>query len=237
MSFPVPPQVSPIARQLALLQLASPALPIGAFSYSEAIESLVETGRVRSAADLTDWLRQELRVGFIGLEAAAMMKAWGAIKRGDDCELCAWNDWISALRETEELRLQSWQMGRSLLTLAQNLEPSLVQSGIEKLEPLNYAIALAAVAVHWQLSPADTLLVYLQSWASNLVSAGVRAIPIGQTQGQQILVNLRADLTQAVDRCQQMAKSEDDQDWFACGWGLSIASMTHEAQYSRLFRS
>ena len=233
----MPPATSPIARQLALLQLASPALPVGAFSYSEAIESLVETGRVRSAVDLTNWLRQELRVGSIRLETAALLKALGAIERGDDRELCAWNDWISALRETEELRLQSWQMGRSLLTLAQDLEPPLIQPGVQNLEPLNYAIALAGLAVHWQLSPADTLLVYLQSWASNLVSAGVRAIPIGQTQGQQILVNLRVDLAQAVDRCQKMVESEDDRSWFACGWGLSIASMTHETQYSRLFRS
>lgn len=225
------------ARSLALLQLASPALPVGAFSYSEAIESLVEAGRVRSAADLADWLRQELRVGSIRLEAAALVKAREAIDQGDRTALHYWNQWISALRETEEFRLQSWQMGRSLVTLAKDLQPpdeTLVQLGFES---VNYAIAFASLAAHWQLSPADMLTAYLQSWVSNLVSAGVRSIPIGQTQGQQTLLSLWPDLTEAIAEIQHLAAAEDDQDWFACGWGLSIASMTHETQYSRLFRS
>ncbi|TAD77190.1 MAG: urease accessory protein UreF [Oscillatoriales cyanobacterium] len=225
------------ARSLALLQLASPALPVGSFSYSEAIESLVEAGRVRSAADLADWLRQELRVGSIRLEAVALVKAREAIDQGNSAAIHDWNQWISALRETEEFRLQSWQMGRSLVTLAKDLQPpdeTLVQL---RLEPVNYAIAFASLAAHWHLTPAEMLTAYLQSWVSNLVSAGVRSIPIGQTQGQQTLLNLWPDVAEAIAEIQELATAETDQDWFACGWGLSIASMTHETQYSRLFRS
>lgn len=237
MTMSTPTTTNEAARSLALLQLASPALPVGAFSYSEAIEALVEAGRVRSAADLADWLRQELRVGSIRLEAAALVKARTAIDQNDLTALHYWNQWISALRETEEFRLQSWQMGRSLVTLAKDLQPpdhTLLQlSG----EAVNYAIAFASLAAHWQLTPAEMLTAYLQSWVSNLVSAGVRSIPIGQTQGQQTLLDLWPDLTEAIAEVQQLATAEDDQDWFACGWGLSIASMIHETQYSRLFRS
>lgn len=235
---PIPTTMSePLSRSLALLQLASPALPVGAFSYSEAIETLVDKGRVRSAADLTDWLRQELRVGSIRLEAAALLQARQAIEQGDRDSIHHWNQWISALRETEELRLQSWQMGRSLVTLAKDLNPTDAALVALNLQPVNYAIAFASLAAHWQLSHAEMLTAYLQSWASNLVSAGVRSIPIGQTQGQQTLLNLWPDLTAAIAEIQQLATADTDDDWFACGWGLSIASMIHETQYSRLFRS
>lgn len=102
---------------LCLLQLASPALPVGAYSYSEGLETLVNTGTIGNEQSLKHWLEQELRYGAIRLEAAVMVRAYQSAQLDDTQALGYWNNWLSALRETEELRQQSWQMGRSLIRL------------------------------------------------------------------------------------------------------------------------
>ncbi len=223
-----------IASLLPLLQLTSPALPVGAYSYSEGIEALVDRGQVTTAEALHHWLTQELGCGAIRLEAAVMVRAYRALGMAGGKETIAtWNDWLSALRETEELRAQSWQMGRSLLRLLKDLgcSPELIPA--ESQENWNFAIAFAIAAVHWQIPLETALLGYLYSWASNLVSAGVRLIPLGQTAGQQLLLHLHTDIHRATQTILLLA----DEDLYACGWGVSLASMAHETQYSRLFRS
>jgi urease accessory protein len=109
---------------LSLLQLASPALPVGAYSYSEGIETLVHQGQISHADALAQWLTEELERGAIRLEAAVMMRAYRAWQQQDSASLVTWNDWLSAVRDGEELRNQSWQMGRSLLRLVGDLEPA-----------------------------------------------------------------------------------------------------------------
>ena len=112
-------------RLLKLLQLASPALPVGAYSYSEGIETLVENGAIASSQSLKHWLVQELNYGAIRIEAAVMVRAYQVAALADVAALVYWNQWLSAARETEELRQQSWQMGRSLLRLLLELQPQL----------------------------------------------------------------------------------------------------------------
>lgn len=107
---------------LCLLQLASPALPVGAYSYSEGLETLVDTGKIDNETPLKQWLTQELRYGAIRIEAAVMLRAYQAAELGDTKVLVYWNNWLSAFRETEELRQQSWQMGRSLIRLFLELQ-------------------------------------------------------------------------------------------------------------------
>ena len=217
---------------LKLLQLASPALPVGAYSYSEGLEFLVEAGKIGNATDLEHWMVQELRYGAIRLEAAVMVRSYGASQNQDFDRLQFWNHWLSATRETEELRSQSWQMGRSLLRLFQDLHPQvLIPPGLAK--ECNFAIAFGFVAAAWEIDLNSATIGYLHSWATNLVSAGIKLIPLGQTAGQRLLLKLQPVLEQAVPEILTLL----DNDLNSCGWGLALASMTHETQYSRLFRS
>lgn len=217
---------------LALLQLVSPTLPVGAYTYSEGIETLVQTDQIASATALEQWLSQELRYGAIRVEAAVVSRAYQAALYSDWDRLTYWNQWLTAFRETTELREQSWQMGRSLARLLSDLRPQ-VQTLIELEEPCNFAIAFAVAAANWKIDRATSVLGYLQSWAANLVNAGVRLIPLGQTQGQQILLNLSAQLEQTHNQALEL----QDAQLACCSWGVSIASMNHEILYSRLFRS
>ncbi|HEY9643748.1 MAG TPA: urease accessory protein UreF [Coleofasciculaceae cyanobacterium] len=218
---------------LRLLQLSSPALPVGAYSYSEGLETLVQAETVTNLQSLQHWLTQELQYGAIRLEAIALLNAYQAVQAEDWDSLKSENQWLSAFRETEELREQSWQMGRSLTRLLLQLQPEMEPQIAACGEPCNFAIAFALAACHWQIDPQTAVLGYLQSWASNLVNAGVRLIPLGQTQGQRLLLNLYPQLQQTVE---SVLQRQEDEIW-NCGWGLAIASMTHETLYSRLFRS
>jgi len=227
--------VDPNTALLRLLQLASPALPVGAYSYSEGLEWLAETGSLTNGAALEHWLTQELRYGAVRLEAAVLLRAYRAMQAGDRPTVLGWNSWLSAARETAELRSQSWQMGRSLIRLIQELSfPDAPPADFTWLPgACNFAIAFGLTAAHWQIDQHSSLLAYLQSWATNLINAGVKLIPLGQTAGQQLLVNLQPILAQAAT---EILTLEDNQ-LETCGWGLTLASMNHETQYSRLFRS
>lgn len=221
---------------LRLLQLTSPALPVGAYSYSEGLEWAIDRGVITSAQQLQDWLVQDLNSGGIRIEGAVMVRAYRAISAGDHAGLSHWNQWLSASRETEELRNQSWQMGRSLLRLLDDLESVAgVEVGVDwvALTPCNFAVAFAIVAHHWQIPIEEALVGYLQSWASNLISAGIKLIPLGQTAGQQLLLNLSPTLVAARRSIPSLA----DDELRSSNWGVILASMGHEMQYSRLFRS
>ncbi len=218
---------------LALLQLTSPALPIGAYSYSEGLETLVEKGLIRSASDLQTWLNESLATGSIGVDLAVLLRAHRAWKRDDRETLIYWNHWLSATRETAELQQQSWQMGRSLLKLLQNLYPKNDWTAWDMTLNWNIAIVFAMAAGLANIDEQTAALGYAYSWASNGVSAGVKLIPLGQTAGQQLMLALTEPIAQAADR----ALSVEDDRLFSCNWGLTLASMAHETQYSRLFQS
>ncbi len=218
---------------LALLQLTSPALPIGAYSYSEALESLVEQGLIRSASDLQTWLEESLATGSISVDIAVLLRVHRAWHRGDRENILYWNSWLSATRETAELQQQSWQMGRSLLKLLKNLYPLEDWATWDMAVNWNIAIVFAIAAGLANIDEQTTALGYAYSWASNGVSAGVKLIPLGQTAGQQLMLALTEPIAQAADR----ALIVEDDRLFSCNWGLTLASMAHETQYSRLFQS
>jgi urease accessory protein len=224
---------------LRLLQLVSPALPVGAYSYSEGLETLVQAGAIANGAALEHWLTQELQHGAIRLEAAVVARIYTAAVQQDFSALHNWNQWLSAFRETAEMRQQSWQMGRSLVRLLQALQPDpLIQPSVQTLveacgEPCNFAVAFGIAAAAWQIDRVSASLGYLHSWAANLVNASVRLIPLGQTQGQQTLLSLYPQLEQTTIEILELPEDE----FGSCSWGLAIASMTHEMLYTRLFRS
>jgi urease accessory protein len=226
---------------LNLFQLASPALPVGAYSYSDGLEALVDSGAIANQHSLWQWLQQELRYGAIRLEAAVMMRAYSSVIRSDCEALGYWNAWLTATKETTELRSQSWQMGNSLMRLLLDVPAPQPMSPILSLPdvasaagtPCNYAIAFGIAAACWQIDLTASVLGYLHSWASHLIGAGVKLIPLGQTVGQQLLFELGPDLA----RCTKEVLALEDEQLSNCGWGLSLASMAHETQYTRLFRS
>jgi urease accessory protein len=236
---------------LNLLQLASPALPVGAYSYSEGLESLVNDGIITNLIQLENWLVDNLKFGSIQMEAAIMVRAYLAINQEDFTKLIYWQNWANATRDTAELRQQSLQMGRSLIKLFLNLSTAPVkslnidqdlQSNIidqirQQIEKDNnfchWAIAYGITAAHWQIDLNTAILGYLHSWLTNLINAGVKLIPLGQTDGQKLLWSMQPTIYQTTQNILELT----DDDLVTCNWGLSLASMTHESQYTRLFRS
>jgi urease accessory protein len=218
---------------LRLLQLASPALPVGAYSYSEGLEYAIEAGWVTNAAELRQWLEDGLRAGSVQIEAAIMGRAYRHWMAGDYEVARAWDAWLTASRETEELRGQSRDMGRALIRLLQQLESPDEQLAALSRWDGNFAAAFGIAAARWAIAPRPATLGYLQSWAANLISAGVKLIPLGQTDGQRLLVGLEPALARATDEVLRL----DDEELASSGFGMVLASCAHETQYTRLFRS
>ncbi|MDX2255182.1 MAG: urease accessory protein UreF [Pseudanabaenaceae cyanobacterium bins.39] len=230
---------------LRLMQLTSPMLPVGAYSYSEGIEYLCDRGIIHDEQTLTNWLSRELQTGFIKTEAAIAMQAYRSANIHDLARLQYWNAWLSATRESEEMRLASWQMGQSLIKLWQSLDQG--DQNFMQLLPTtrdnadgqgcNYAIAFGIVAASWAIVPDLIAYGYLYSWLSNLVSAAVRAVPLGQTLGQKVIFQLGDQILQTATSVMGYSDQDmrDQLEW--CGWGASLACANHETQYSRLFRS
>ncbi|MGB3311044.1 MAG: urease accessory protein UreF [Nodosilinea sp.] len=228
---------------LRLLQLTSPALPVGAYSYSEGLETLVEQDVVTTPAALTHWLEQELAHGLVAIDGAAVglvhdavtQAGWGDRDSGPSTALVAhFNQQLSALRDSEETRQQSWAMGRALVRIATDLHPDLKPWLDAPGSPCNFAVAFALVAVGWEIDARSAVLGYLHSWAANLITSAVKLIPLGQTVGQQMLLELYPVLEETCDRC-LAAQSLDD--LYLSSWGASLAAMQHETLYTRLFRS
>ncbi|BCL35068.1 urease accessory protein UreF [Nostoc sp. MS1] len=218
---------------LHILQLASSTLPVGAYSYSEGLETLVENGAIANQGTLQQWLEAELKYGAIRLEAAVMVRAMQAATIGEMETLRYWNFWLSAARETQELRNSSWQMGRSLMQLLSTIQPQIQPFAETVGNPCNYAVAFGIAAAHWQIDIPVSLLAYLHSWVTNSITAGVKLIPLGQTAGQELLLQLQPLIIHT--EVEIIALKDDE--IACCSWGLSLASMQHETQYTRLFRS
>ena len=218
---------------LRLMQLASPALPVGAYSYSEGLEYAVQAGAVNNAVTLRAWIEDGLAFGAGQLEAALMARVYDAWQRADLERVQYWDRWLGAARESEELRNQSLDMGRALLRLLKDLDPPLPQVATLFAAPCNFASAFGIAGAHWGIARESLLAAYLQSWVANLVSAGVKLIPLGQTSGQQLLW----DVQDAVACCAQRAGLVGDDDLGVGNWGATLASMRHETQYMRLFRN
>jgi urease accessory protein len=220
---------------LQLLWLASPALPIGGFSYSEGIESAVAHGWVHDEVSTAHWLSQQLRLsqarGDLSLAAQAL-RAW---REDDPATLRRLNDWLLQTRESAELRLQSEQMGRSLLDWLRNHDTatpaqiSQCQALGQPCYPLVMALALAAS----EAAPEDALLAYAFAWSEAMVGAAIKSVPLGQSAGQRILARLAAEIPAAV--AEAIATDESRRQAFSPM--LAILSARHETQYSRLFRS
>jgi len=219
---------------LQLIWLASPALPIGGFSYSEGLEAAIEQGLVHNEKSATDWVVDQLHLTQSRGDMAVMAQAIPAWQCMDTQRLQALNDWVMATRETAEMRLQAEQMGRSLLDWLRNLQ----QASEAQLQccaqlPPTYPLAMA-LALSLAQTPLDQALQAVAfGWAENMTQAALKAVPLGQVSGQKILARLAQEIPEAVQHA--MALSDDDRQAF-CPM-LAVMSARHETQYSRLFRS
>lgn len=208
---------------LRLLQLASPTLPVGAYSYSQGLESAIDAGIVTDAASAQQWISDVLEFSIARLEAPLLLRM-----SNTPANIEALNAQLLASRETAELRAETVQMGYSL----NRLLPSL---GVEPLafdEP-SFPAAFATAVNAWRIDAHVALQAYLWSWLENQVMAAVKAVPLGQTDGQRMLLALADRIPGIVDRAG--ALRDDDIGSFAPGF--AILSSKHETQYSRLFRS
>lgn len=224
------------AALLQLMWLASPALPVGGFSYSEGLESAVDTGRVTGEAEAMAWLCDQLHLSLARSELAVCAKAFKAWQRDDGATIAELNTWVTATRESSELRQQTQQMGRSLVEWLKNRGAS-ADPRVARLKALTPAptwpVAFALAAVQTGAPLREALLSFGFGWAENMVQAALKAVPLGQGAGQRVLAALADALPAAVDHAIALMDSERQ----AFTPMLAILSAQHETQYSRLFRS
>jgi urease accessory protein len=213
-----------------LLQLASPALPVGAYSYSQGLEAAVEAGVVRDAAGARRWIEDVLELSVARMEAPVFLRLCDAWRAGEPATAARWNAVFLASRESAELRAESVQMGYSLARLLAELGGS---GGPDAWEEISYPAAFTHAVTRWSINPGDALIAYLWAWAENQVMAAVKAVPLGQTDGQKMLLALGGRIPEAAAR----ASTLDDEALGNFAPGLALLSARHETQYSRLFRS
>ncbi len=252
-----PAQAGAAPTRLLLFQLISPALPVGAFSYSEGLEVLVQQGRINSAEALHGWLAAELQRGALGVEAAALTPLLQAMAAGQWSTVHDLDGWLLALREAPEVRAQQRQMGRSLTQLLGELgwrlpagadqgaatttapspsapaSPSPSSPATPPAQGLAWPAAWAWAGHCLGVPSTDLVEAYLYAWVASQISAAVRLVPIGPTQGQGLQLRLAPLLAQ---RAAELAHTDPHTMWSG-GVGAGLAQLGHAELYSRLFRS
>ena len=219
-----------------LLQLASPALPVGAYTYSQGLEWAVESGRIGDEASAGQWITDLLQHGIGRFEApllASLMATWA---KADASEIARLNADFLASRESAELRAETVQMGFSLNRLLKDLrDPSLdaVQATLATQPEIAFPTAWSGIATAWSIAPAAATAAYLWSWAENQVMAALKAVPLGQAAGQRLLAELGLQIPVVAENAQSLP----EEAWSNFAPAFAICSARHETQYSRLFRS
>ena len=219
---------------LALLQLVSPALPVGAFNYSEGLEVLIQNGSLIDELDLQHWIEAELQRGALRLEAAALnplrvqLQRWEQERSEMPSELMSLDGWLLALRESAEVRAQQGQMGGSLLQLMVDLGHPLPQPVV-----LAWPAAWAWAALSLKISELEMVEGYLYGWVANQLSAAVRLVPLGPTTAQRI----QQQLLPMIREQASVLKDQDPYTLWCGGAGAGLAQLAHAELYSRLFRS
>ncbi|MEY4435296.1 MAG: Urease accessory protein UreF [Pseudomonadota bacterium] len=219
---------------IQLIWLASPALPIGGFSYSEGLEAAIDQGMVHDEHSAAEWLIDQLHLTQSRGDMAVLGQMIAAWQTQDHARLETLSQWVHATRESAELRLQSEQMGRSMLEWLRNQEAmdadtlAMCNRWVPTY-PLMFALALSRTGATLE----NCLQAYAFGWAENMVQAAIKAVPLGQNSGQRILTQLAQHIASAVSHALQV--TDDTRQAFSPM--LAILSAQHETQYSRLFRS
>jgi urease accessory protein len=231
------PSLSPAAL-IELIRLASPALPVGGFSYSEGLEAAVQAGLLADEAAVARWLIDQLHLSLARSDLPAAAQAFTAWRDRDLARITALNDWVTQTRESRELLAQSQQMGRSLLEWLRRRSAAHADDAdlraAAALQPApTWPVVFALAASRSGAPQRDAMLAFAAGWCDNLVAAAVKAVPLGQVAGQRLLDALAAQTPALVDAALQLP--DDARQAFTPM--LALLSARHEVQYSRLFRS
>ena len=225
---------------LQLMWLASPALPIGGFSYSEGLESAIDAERVEDESTAAQWLVDQLHLSQSRSDMAVLAQAIPAWRAHDMERVQSLNEWVLMTRESSELRLQSEHMGQSLPAWLRNQHSRTPENAaqVEVLALLanrtpTYPVAYALAAALTLAPLRECLLAYAFGWAENMTQAAIKAVPLGQSAGQRILARLAAEILMAVEHALELPN--DGRTAFSPM--LAILSARHESQYTRIFRS
>ena len=217
---------------LKLMQLTSPSLPIGGYSYSQGLEFAVSSGWVHDTSTASDWIQGLLKKTIINLDLPVLKKLYEAWEKSDVVMVGYWNDFLSANRDAFELQEEDRQIGKALARL-------LVDLDLEEAKPFlkppygGFLTLYSLAAVRWNISLNDAANGFLWMWSENKVLCAMKLIPLGQTDGQKILSTVIETISHVV--MQGLDLSDEDIGYTAPGQG--IASALHETQYTRLFRS
>lgn len=227
-----------IASNIALsrlLQLASPMLPVGAYSYSQGLEWAIECGEVIDLASAKTWISDALMIYQGRYELPVLYRQYQAWQLNDIAAVKEWDTYFQAGRDTSEALAETRQMGYSLCRLLNDLGslPADFMFKINELVNPAFPTVYAGITHLWSISAQDMLQAYAWSWVENQVSAAMKTVPLGQVAGQKILLELGAFLPEIVTDAMQL----EDAEISNFTPGLSIAGCRHETQYSRLFRS
>lgn len=219
-----------------LLQLASPALPVGAYTYSQGLEWAVESGRIDDEASAGQWIGDLLQYGIGRFEAPLLVHLMQYWRAGRPDGIARLNADFLASRESVELRAETVQMGYSLGRLLADLnDPALaaLRASLAQRPEIAFPTAWSGIAVAWGIDPPAATAAYLWSWAENQVLAALKAVPLGQASGQRLL----AELGRRIPAVAQAALALPEAQWSNFAPAFAICSARHESQYSRLFRS
>ena len=217
------------AQLLRILHLASPALPIGAFHFSQGLEYAVEAGWVTDEPSSLAWITGIARHSIGTLDLPILLRLHRACSSGDDDSLRRWSRILLAARETEELRAEDRHMGSALARILRDLDAERTSSNPSP----GYAEMFAIACVRWRIPEHDALQAYAWTWAENQVLCAVKLVPLGQSAGQRMLHSLVPILDDLATR----AIGIEDEEIGACALMQGLSSARHESQYTRLFKS
>jgi urease accessory protein len=222
----------PAPALLRLLQLVSPALPIGGYNFSQGLEYAIEAGWVRDEASALGWIAGLMSASVGTLDVPVLYRLHGAWASNDAAAVDRWSRFLTASRETSELRAEDRHLGRSLAKVLADIGVDGAREWHTRPDA-TFATLFTFGCVHWGVGAKACASGYLWTWAENQVLAAVKAMPLGQTAGQRMLDALIALIPSVAESA---ALLEDEQIGSAAPMHL-IASAAHETQYTRLFRS
>ncbi len=218
-----------------LLQLASPALPVGAYSYSQGLEWAIDSRDVTDTNGALRWIEDHLALVMARFEAPLYAATFAAWQREDASEVLRLNAEFIASRESAEPRAETLQVGFSYRAWCREVAPlsDFLRTTLAAMDRVCGPVAASLAALASGLTVQDGVTAYVFGFAENQVMVLAKALPMGQIAAQKLLFALGAAITDAVDT----ALAIDEADWSSAAPWLAIAQMKHETQYSRLFRS
>lgn len=211
----------------------SPTLPIGGFTYSQGIEKAVEDGWITDMDSSYEWLNAQLLCGLAYTDLPILKRLYDAYEENSEPGILYWCQILLACRETSELRQEEVNRGRALANILDSLEDGNIVGKWRNSIKKSHLSGFALIGTHWNIPLKEILLGYSWSWVENQVSAIVKIIPLGQTQGQKLLHKLIISIPKIVNQSMVL----EDEEIGLSQPALSIASSLHETQYTRIFRS